>query len=86
MRAPKPHLITRREYKPILSDIERRAYAAAHRLCTENLDNNELVCPGGRRTARLDAIARVIMECYGESTSAAEGRASNEALTPSPVA
>lgn len=64
MKNPKPQIISRREYTPILSAVERCAYAAAHRLCAEDLDNRELICPGGQRSARVDAIARIIMESF----------------------
>ena len=59
----KPILLTkpRKPYLPILSAVERRAYHAAHRILTEGM-RDERACPGGRRSAVVDHIARIILE------------------------
>ena len=54
-------------YVPVLSDAERRAYAAAHAiLAISDYGEWELVCPGGIRSRRVDRVARVIMEQFGQ--------------------
>jgi len=52
-----------RAYQPLLSAVERRAYQAAHRILTEAW-RSELPSPGGRRSAELDGIAKIIQECF----------------------
>lgn len=64
MQEQKPKLLTRRPYVPILSETERLAYAAAHRILTERPYIDRLATPGGRRSAMVDAIANVIMETF----------------------
>lgn len=55
-------------YKPVLSVIERRAYAAAHRLLQLSVSGEtQLACPGGRRSAMVDRIAAVIISEFSES-------------------
>jgi len=51
-------------YQPVLSDVERRAYQAAHRLLSENTNAPEKACPGARRTHAIDTIARVIINSF----------------------
>ena len=59
----KPVVLTKpKAYQPILSAIERKAYRAAYRIMTEQTADVELVCPGARRSAQLDALARIIKE------------------------
>ncbi len=55
-------IIKKREYVPILTEQERAAYHAAHRVLTEQSHDPELACPGARRSRQLDEIARIIME------------------------
>lgn len=55
-------------YKPVLSLIERRAYAAAHRLLQLSASGEkELACPGARRTAMVDRVAAVLIEEFSET-------------------
>ena len=44
--------------------MERAAYIAAHRLMTTDLSAPELACPGARRSAILDNMARIIKSVY----------------------
>ena len=56
---------SRKPYIAVLSPLERRAYHAAHRILTEQysaVDSMEKACPGGRRSARVDAIAQTIID------------------------
>jgi hypothetical protein len=46
------------------NQIERAAYIAAHRIMTEDLASPELACPGARRSAHLDAIAKIIKSVF----------------------
>ena len=50
-------------YKPTLSSKERRAYHAAHRIMTEELNSPDLISPGARRSYYIDNLARIILEC-----------------------
>lgn len=64
----KPLLVEkpRRSYVPILSEVERRAYCAAHRILTEGI-RDEHPCPGGHRSAVVDHIARIIIKEFESS-------------------
>jgi len=53
-------------YRPILSERERSAYHAAHRIMTEGPPGAELACPGARRSAMLEHIAKIILEATEE--------------------
>src|ERR1700751_3786413 len=44
--------------------MERAAYIAAHRIMTTDLNAPELACPGARRSAVLDNIAKIITSVY----------------------
>jgi len=44
--------------------MERAAYMAAHRIMTTDLTAPELACPGARRSAILDNMARIIKSVY----------------------
>ncbi|MGH9612725.1 MAG: hypothetical protein ACRD4P_06570 [Bryobacteraceae bacterium] len=44
--------------------MERAAYIAAHRLLEADLSAPELACPGARRSALVDNIAKVIKSVY----------------------
>ena len=44
--------------------MERAAYIAAHRILTTDLTAPELACPGARRSAMLDNMARIIKSVY----------------------
>ena len=57
-------IVPRTPYTPILSPLERKAYQIAHRLIMGAIwqVGGELAAEGGRRTAQVDAIAKVIME------------------------
>jgi hypothetical protein len=44
--------------------MERAAYIAAHRLLTTDLNATELACPGARRSAVLDKMAKIITSVY----------------------
>ncbi len=44
--------------------MERAAYIAAHRILTTDLNAPQLACPGARRSAVLDNIARIIKSVY----------------------
>jgi len=46
------------------NQMERAAYIAAHRILTTNLTAPELACPGARRSAMVDNIARVIIGVF----------------------
>ena len=61
-----PVAVKRREYVPVLSELERRAYQCAHRLLTVDTENCRLLCPGARRSAKVDEMAKIIMETFGE--------------------
>jgi hypothetical protein len=68
---PSPKLLApipaKKPYKPVLSVIERRAYAAAHRLLQLSASGErELACPGARRAAMVDRIASVLIEEFSE--------------------
>ena len=59
---------SRKPYVAVLSALERRSYHAAHRILTEEgnaVDSISRAASGGRRSARIDAIARTIMEELG---------------------
>lgn len=65
--APGPTLLPtpiRPPYVPILSRTERKAYQIAHRLMMGDVwrVGNDKGTPGGRRTAEVDAIAKLILE------------------------
>lgn len=65
---PAPKLLKRareKAYKPILSRLERRAYAAAHRIMTADLMSHGLAAPGGIRSRTVDRIAQIIKESIG---------------------
>lgn len=51
----------REPYAPVLSAVERAAYAAAHRIMTQQTVAAELACAGSRRSAQVDAIAAIIV-------------------------
>jgi hypothetical protein len=42
------------------NQLERAAYIAAHRLLTTDVSAPELACPGARRSAVLDNMAKII--------------------------
>lgn len=42
------------------NQMERAAYIAAHRLLSSDLSAPELACPGARRSAVIDNMARII--------------------------
>ncbi len=63
--APRLRSVKRAEYKPVLSDVERRAYAAAHRIMCEQTIDVTLACAGSRRSRQADAIASIIIESLG---------------------
>lgn len=44
--------------------MERAAYIAAHRILTTDLSAPELACPGARRSAVVDNVARIIKSVY----------------------
>jgi hypothetical protein len=44
--------------------MERAAYIAAHRLLTTDLTSPELACPGARRSAIVDNMAKVIIGVF----------------------
>jgi len=46
------------------NQMERAAYMAAHRLLTTDLTAPELACPGARRSAIVDNMAKVIMGVF----------------------
>ena len=48
----------------VLSRLERLAYNAAYRLQVEDTDSRELAAPGARRSAKTDAMARIIIEVF----------------------
>lgn len=54
--------VKRPAYQPVLSEAERAAYHAAHRILTEQSHDPELACAGARRSAQMDAIAKIILE------------------------
>jgi hypothetical protein len=44
--------------------MELAAYIAAHRILTTDLNAPELACPGARRSAVLDNVAKIITSVY----------------------
>jgi hypothetical protein len=44
--------------------MERAAYIAAYRIMTTDLTAPELACPGARRSAVVDNMARIIKSVY----------------------
>ncbi len=46
------------------NQMERAAYMAAHRLLTTDLSAPELACPGARRSAIVDNMAKVIIGVF----------------------
>lgn len=61
-KADRLTVLQRAAYVPALSRFERGAYAAAHRLLSSDLCRRDLAAPGARRSAQVDAIARIIMD------------------------
>jgi hypothetical protein len=59
-------ILSRPHYKPILSRLERAAYAAAHKILSVETHHPELACAGERRSRQVDDIARIIMEAMGK--------------------
>lgn len=58
--------VKRPAYQPVLSAIERAAYAAAHRIVCEQTVPPQLACAGARRSAQADAIARIIVDSMSQ--------------------
>lgn len=54
----------KKKYTPVLSDLERRAYHAAHRILSERAYSARMATPGGQRTAIVDGLAKIIMEVF----------------------
>ena len=54
--------------------MERAAYIAAHRILTTDLTAPELACPGARRSAIIDNIARIIKSVYEAHDQASDAR------------
>lgn len=46
------------------NQMERAAYMAAHRLLTTDLSAPELACPGARRSAVVDNMAKIIISVF----------------------
>ena len=46
------------------NQMERAAYIAAHRLLSTDLTAPELACPGARRSAIVDNMAKVIVGVF----------------------
>lgn len=55
-----------RQARSVTSQVERNAYAAAHRILELTPDPANLACRGARRTAWVDQIARAIAHEFGE--------------------
>jgi len=66
--------------------IEQAAYIAAHRLMTTDLSAPELACPGARRSAVIDNMARIIKGVYEASAYAPPRRSPGERRVPNIVA
>ncbi len=67
MAEVKPILVSKRvPYVPILSEVEHKAYAAAHRLVSHRPRVDYFATPGARHSATVDHIARIIMEIFAE--------------------
>ena len=49
-------------YVPVLSNFERRAYQAAHRILDRPLADRARAAPGGFNRSVVDQVARIIME------------------------
>jgi hypothetical protein len=52
-------------YQPALTEAERRAYQAAHRIVAADLRFDRLASPGARRSRAVDAVAKMIVEAMG---------------------
>lgn len=63
-------VVLRRRYTPLLSETERLAYQAAHRIVSLDLQQRQLPCPGGKRSRAVDLIAREIMDTFAELENA----------------
>ncbi len=72
MPEPKLAVVTKTpfKYKPVLSDTERRAYAAAHRILREVTHHGELdlACRGAQRTRMVDKIAAILREEFNDES------------------
>ena len=63
----KSEILARRPlYNPVLSELERRAYQAAHLIASANFEGRILACPGGQRTRKVDTIAGLIIQTFGK--------------------
>jgi hypothetical protein len=60
--------------KQVLSNTERSAYAAAHRILTEQTHNPDRAFESARRISAVDRIAEIIMQEFGESSTMARTR------------
>ncbi len=49
-------------------EIEKAAYAAAHRILEVNTIATEFACPGAQRSHAVDAIAEIIREVFEPSS------------------
>jgi len=65
MNKPSLRVLTRTAYAPVLSELERFAYQAAHRIVSLDLQQRQLPCPGGKRSRAVDLIAAEICETFG---------------------
>ena len=64
--APKLLPVSKRQYVPVLSAVERAAYMAAHRILSERTHEPELACDGCRRSRQIDRVAAIIVEAIGK--------------------
>lgn len=68
MPQPKLEVVTTgRFYRPVLSELERRAYQAAHLIASADFQAQLLACPGGQRTRKIDTIARLIIQTFDKN-------------------
>ena len=55
-----------RQAKCVTSQVERNAYAAAHKILAMSPEPSNLACRGARRSAWVDQIAKAIAHEFGE--------------------
>ena len=66
MKSPSLKILSRSTYVPVLSMLERRAYEAAHRIISSDVEPRHLACPGAKRSRRVDRIAEILIETFEE--------------------
>ena len=53
-------------YTPILSELERRSYEAAHEIVSADLAFREIAIPSHRRVLAVDAVAGILQKVFAK--------------------